>query len=33
MPAITYSRPVGNRDPDDDSPTSIVLGLPRVTVH
>jgi hypothetical protein len=31
--AIAYSRPVGNRDPDDDSQTSIVLSLPRVTVY
>jgi Matrixin len=31
--AIAYSRPVGNRDPDDDSQTSVVLSLPRVTVH
>jgi len=31
--AIAYSRPVGNRDPDDDSQTSVVLSLPRVTVY
>jgi hypothetical protein len=31
--AIAYSRPVGNRDPDDDSQTSVVLSLPRVTIY
>ena len=31
--AIAYSRPVGNRDPDDDSQTSVVLSLPRVTAY
>jgi hypothetical protein len=31
--ALAYSRPVGNRDPDDDSQTSVILSLPRVTVY
>jgi hypothetical protein len=31
--AIAYSRPVGNRDPDDDSSTATILSLPRVTVY
>jgi hypothetical protein len=31
--AIAYSRPVGNVDPDDDTKTSVVLSLPRVTVY
>jgi len=25
--AIAYSRPVGNREPDDDGSTSVVLSL------
>ena len=31
--AIAYSRPVGNRDPDDDTSTATILSLPRVTVY
>jgi hypothetical protein len=31
--AIAYARPVGNRDPDDDTQTAVVLSLPRVTIH
>jgi hypothetical protein len=31
--AIAYSRPVGNRDPDDDSSTATILSLPRITVY
>lgn len=31
--AIAYARTVGNLDPDDDTHTSAVLSLPRVTVH
>jgi hypothetical protein len=31
--AIAYSRPVGNRDPDDDGQTSVVLSLPHITVY
>jgi len=31
--AIAYSRPVDNRDPDDDTSTPTILSLPRVTVY
>jgi hypothetical protein len=31
--SIAYARLAGNRDPDDDSLTSVVLSLPRMTVY
>jgi hypothetical protein len=31
--AIAYARPVGNRDPDDDTTIGAILSMPTITVY